>query len=317
MGTSQYTLSDVQFYAREVLRRALQLTYKLHSLRFRLAKEVLGRLQTYTSSPTVVEVNGYQTYIWLPTQHAREYRVWPYSLTAKPGGWLETRPYAPASPPMLVSWPRVFGGLKASFSVNTAVLQSIKDLLSMLTQASIQAESVYPEDYSGVAQYGAYMGWYRMAGDGIYVKYFDRAQDRWVEGRIATSETSGCDAKERLRTLLNQVLSGLQINCDGRYVAYPYEAAVCSDLDQAVTYIRQLLDKTVFCPYIFPDSILFVTGPLEGLTYTYQVGQVAIFYDGKIATVVNVSSVEATVNTAIANCAAKLKAQACGALAGP
>lgn len=311
MSTPQYTLDDVKWWAKEVTRRAAQLIYKIHTLRFRLAKEVLNRLQNYNSRPAVIEVNGYQTYLWVPRGLEREYRVWPYTLTSRPGGWLETRPYAPPGPPVPVSWADIFSKLRANFSINTAVLESIRDLLSMVTQASIEQAASYPEDYSGTVQYGEYRGWYRLAGDGIYVRYFDAGHDRWVEGRIATSESSGCEAKTELKTILSQITSGIQVDCSGTIVSYPYEAPLCSDLDQLVTYVRQLLDKTVFCPFIYPSSILFVDGPLAGLSYTYQATNVAIFYDGRIATLVDIGSLKSMFNTAVQNCANKMKTSAC------
>lgn len=309
--TTQYTLGDIKWRANEVTKRAIQLIYKIHTFRFRLAKEVLKRLQSYNSAKTVIEVNGYQTYLWLPQGFEREYRIWPYTLTSKPGGWLETRPYAPQEPPVPINWSDAFSKLKARFRIKTVVLESIRDLLSMLTQATIEHEQFYPENFSGTVQFGEFMGWYRLAGDGIYVRYFDPGEDRWVEGRIATSESSGCEAKTELKAILSEIGSGIRVNCNGTTVRYPYEAPVCSDLDQLVTYLRQLLDKTVFCPYIYPSSVLFIDGPLAGLSYTYQAADLAIFYDGRVATLVDITSLKSLINTAVQNCAIKLKTSAC------
>mgnify|MGYP001770658240 CR=1 FL=1 len=307
-----YTAADVEWFVKDLTRRANDIIYRINRIRFKYGARLVKRLQTaFSSVPSVIEVNGYQTYVWVPAYRRKEYRVWPYSLTAKSGSWLDSRPYAPASPPVPVNWAVIYSKLAANFSINTAVLHAIRDALTLVTQASITASYQTPEDWVGRVQYGAYIGWYKLSGDGIVVGYYDPSVDRWVEGRIATSESSGCDAKERLRTAMESVLKGLTIKCDGTTVVFPYEAPLCSDLDQIVTYIRQVIDKQVYCPFVFPDSILFIDGPLIGLSYTYQTGRLVILYDGKTATLLNVDDLLKTLETAVNNCVEKLKGYAC------
>lgn len=307
-----YITGDVERLVKDLTRRANDIIYRINRIRFKYGARLVKRLQdAFSSAPSVIEVNGYQTYMWVPADRRKEYRVWPYSLTAKSGSWLDSRPYAPESPPVPVNWAEIYSKLAANFSINTAVLQAVHGALTLVTQASITATYQTPEDWAGRVQYGAYMGWYKLSGNGIVVGYYDLSVDRWVEGRIATSEASGCDAKERLRSAMESVLKGLTITCGSTTVEFPYEAPLCSDLDQIVTYIRQVLDKQAYCPFVFPDSILFVDGPLMGLSYTYQTGSLVILYDGKTATLLNVDSLLSALNTAVKNCAEKLKDYAC------
>jgi hypothetical protein len=255
----------------------------------------------------------------VPQGKEKEYRLWPYTLTSKSGGWLDTRPYAPAGPPMSVSWSDVYRKLSPSFSVKTAVLQSIKDLLGMLTQAEILAQFEDPTDWQGRVMYGDYLGWYRVDSRGIAVRYFDAALDRWSEGYVATSEVSGCDAKARLSQALSYVASGIEVKCtDTVSVKTNYEAPLCSDLDQLVTYIRQLLERQAYCIYVYPERIFFFDGPLQGLAWTYVTPVSVVFYaPGQGAILINVDSLLSDLYKAIDNCAVKIKPTVCAQLGTP
>jgi hypothetical protein len=287
--------------------------YRAQRIRYRLARSLLSRLQSRTSKPTVVEINGYQTYIWVPQGKEREYRLWPYTLTSKSGGWLDTRPYAPASPPIAVNWDDVYRKLTPSFSVKTAVLQSIRDLLGMLTQAEITAQFAEPTDWQGRVMFGDYLGWYRVDSRGIAVRYFDAALDRWSEGYVARSEVSGCDAKDRLSKALSDVAAGIEVKCSGAAaVRTNYEAPLCSDLDQLVTYIRQLMERQAYCVYVYPERIFFFDGPLQGLSWTYTTPASVVFYaPGRGAILVDVDRLLSDLQTAVSNCAYKMRPVAC------
>ncbi len=305
--------ADPKWLIQNFFRDLTHTVYRAQRVRYKLARSLLSRLQARTSRPAVVEINGYQTYIWVPKGKEKEYRLWPYTLTSKSGSWLDTRPYAPAGPPMSVNWGDVYRKLSPSFSVKTAVLNSIRDLLGMLTQAEILAKFEEPTDWQGRVMYGDYLGWYRVDSKGIAVRYFDVALDRWTQGYIASSEVSGCDAKDRLSQAMSYVVSGIEVKCtDTMAVKTNYEAPLCSDLDQMVTYIRQLLERQAYCIFDYPERVFFFDGPLEGLSWTYLTPvSVAFYAPGHGAILINVDSLLSDLYKAIDNCAVKMRPTVC------
>ncbi len=304
---------DPKWLVQNFYRDLTHTIYRAHRIRYRLAKSLLSRLQSRPSAPAVIEVNGYQTYIWVPQGKEKEYRLWPYTLTSKSGSWLDGRPYAPASPPISINWGDVYRKLSPSFSVKTAVLQSIRGLLGMLTQAEIVAKFEDPTDWQGRVMYGDYLGWYRIDSRGIEIKYFDASLDRWAQGYVAASETSGCGAKERLSQALSNIASGIEIRCNEETaVRANYEAPLCSDLDQLVTYIRQLMERQAYCIYVYPDRIFFFDGPLQGLAWTYTTPVSTIFYaPGHGAILLDVDRLLSDLQNAVNNCAYKMMSAVC------
>lgn len=304
-------MSSPSSLAAAVAREALKLLADIHSLRYKYAKAMLSKLTSAASTePWVVEVSGYQTYIWLPGKK-QEFRVLPYSLTAKVQSWLTTRPYAPQEPPIVVNWNEVFEKLKANFRLKTVVFESIKELLDMLTAAEIETEEIEFEEWAGRVQFGEFSGVYKIDADGIKIAYLETVTGKVEKVTIATSETSGCTAKQILINLLKDTTSGIDVKCQTGLKKVNYMNWVCSDLDQLVTYIRQLLDKQVYCITYKAKHILFLDGPLAGLTWNMDAQPEFIFYDGSKATVVDLESLVQQVRTAKSLCANSMSKYVC------
>lgn len=294
-----------------VAKEALKLLVDIQSLRYKYAKAMLSKLTSAASTePWVVEVSGHQTYIWLPGRK-QEFRVLPYSLTAKVQSWLTTRPYAPQEPPIVVDWNKVFEKLKARFRLKTVVFDSIKELLNMLTAAEIETEEIGFEEWVGRVQFGVFSGVYKIDANGIKISYRETITGEIQEVTIATSETNGCSAKRTLNNLLKDIISGIDVKCQDGVKKVNYMNWVCSDLDQLVTYIRQLMDKQAYCITYQANNVLFIDGPLAGLTWNKDVKPEFIFYDGTKAIVVDLEELVKQVNTAKSLCATSMSKYVC------
>ena len=76
---------------RYVIKRITTAYLKKQLIRFKIAKALLGHLANLSHDKVVAEVQGYQSYIWVPQGRGREYRVWAPTLTNPPEGWLRER----------------------------------------------------------------------------------------------------------------------------------------------------------------------------------------------------------------------------------
>lgn len=295
----------------EIIRKATELTYRIQLIRYKFAKAVLEKIRNeFKSNPWVVEVNGYQTYIWTPFSQ-REYRIWPYSLTAKSGSLLDNQEYAPKDPPINVNWDSIFQSLTGKFVLNTAVFESMKGLFDMITQAKIEKTEIYPEEWDGRVQFGEFSGYYKVSEEGIKIAYFEHAADAMVEQVIATSETDKCEAKKKLYELLKEALSGVNVVCGGESLTMSYSGSVCADLDQLVTFLRQLYDKKAYCISFKARRIIFLDGPLQNLEWTEATDYDYVFYDGQKVIVIDIEQISELLKKVKENCAKAMEKVAC------
>lgn len=294
-----------------IIRKATELVYRIQLIRYKFARAVLEKIRKeYKSNPWIVEVSGYQTYIWTPFEK-KEFRIRPYSLTSKSESLLDKQEYAPERPPINVDWELVFKSLTAKFTLNTAVFESIKGLFDMITQAKIEKGEIYPEEWDGRVQFGEFSGYYKVSEEGIRIAYFEPVTDSMMELVVATSEAEKCEAKKKLYELLKEALSGVKVVCGGEEVTMSYSGPVCSDLDQLVTFLRQLYDKKAYCISYKAKRIVFLDGPLQNLGWTAATQFDYILYDGQKAIVVDVEQLSEWLKKAKENCANAMEKTAC------
>ncbi len=303
------------YTSKDALKDILRTVYKIQTVRYALASEVLKKLKQKASEPSVVEVNGYQTYIWLPPDKKKEYRVWPPTLTGYPEGWLAEKQYVPYDRIIPVDWDGLFNKLKPRFSVKLAVLDSIRNMLNMLTAAEIVMDYANPSEWSGRAIFNDMPAWYRIDSNGLTVTYYDETVGRWVTETLAyPGDNQACRVKWWVNELLKVISQGVYVQCpDGTSKVVGYEAPLCSDLDQTVTFLRSLSEKHGFCVVYRPKALYFVDGPLEGITWTEQYTPPLLFYSPASGpTQLDVNQFYERLENAINTCAEKLKGVYCG-----
>jgi hypothetical protein len=297
-----------------VFQEILKTVYRAQAVRYKLAKAVMDRLKSVKSAPSVFEVNGYQTYVWVPAGLNREYRVWPPTLTGLPEGWIKTRDYAPKVPIIQVDWNSVFSRLSPRFSIKLAVLDSIKDMLNMLTAAEIVTEAVNPSEWGGRCNFNGAPAWYRIEADRIVVTYYDETLGQWTSETVAYSgEIEACGIKKWISMTLDSVSQGIYVICpDGTSMTVSYEAPLCSDLDQMVSYLRQLAEKNSYCIVYRPKSLYFIDGPLAGVSWSEESTPQWLFYSpGSGVVTVDRDTLASRIQKALDLCAQKLKQYYC------
>jgi hypothetical protein len=299
---------------KDVFKEIVKATYKAHAARYRLAQALMERLKGMSSDASVFEVSGYQTYVWVPKDFKKEYRVWPYSLTSLPTGWLKDRPYAVKTPPIEVDWKTVYEQLAPKFSIKLAVMDSIKDLLNMLTAAEITTEGINPSEWSGRAIFNGMPAWYRIESDRIVITYYDETLETWTTETIAYSgEIDQCGIKNWIQMTLDSIIRGILIICpDGKQFVASYEAPLCSDLDQMVAYLRQLAEKHSYCVVFRPKSLSFIDGPLAGVSWSEESIKPWLFFSPGLGAVMTCrEEIAGKIEYALATCEDKLEALYC------
>lgn len=294
-----------------IVQKATKLIYRIQLIRYKFAKAVLEKIgNEFKSNPWVVEVNGYQTYIWTPFKK-KELRIWPYSLTAKSGSLLDTQEYAPKDPPITVDWNSVFQSLAAKFVLKTAVFESIRGLFDMMNQAEITRQEINPEEWDGRVQFGEFSGYYKVSEEGIKIAYYEHVTGSITEQVIATSETDKCDAKKKLYELLREAVSGVKVLCGSESLTMSYSGNLCADLDQLTTFLRQLYDKKAYCITYKAKRIIFLSGPLQNLGWTEATQYDYVLHDGQKAIVIDVEQISEWLMKAKENCAKAIEKIAC------
>ena len=109
----------------QVFQEIVKTVYKAQAVRYKLAKSVFNALKQLKSAPSIFEVNGYQTYVWVPAGANKEYRVWPPTLTGPSGGWISTKGYLSRTSIIPVNWGDVFTKLSPKFTIKLSVLSLI------------------------------------------------------------------------------------------------------------------------------------------------------------------------------------------------
>jgi hypothetical protein len=298
----------------DVLKEIVKTVYRAQAVRYKLAGALMNRLKQMPSEPSVFEVNGYQTYVWVPKGRAKEYRVWPPSLTAPPEGWLKTRDYAPKDPIIPVNWNAVYSQLAPKFSIKLAVLDSIRDLLNMLTAAEIVTEAANPSEWGGRCSFNGMPAWYRLEADRMVIMYYDETLQKWVSETVAYSgEIEACGIKKWINMALDSISQGIYVTCpDGTSMTVSYEAPLCSDLDQMVSYLRQLAEKQSYCVVYRPKSLYFIDGPLAGVSWSEESTPPWLFYSPSSGVVMTDSqTLGDKIQRAVDLCSQKLKRYYC------
>jgi hypothetical protein len=286
---------------RSILLDAMNVHKEMQKIRFRLARAMMQRLAQMRSRPSVIEVNGYQTYVWVPEHEAKEYRVEPVTLTGGVTGWLATRNYAPGRI-IDVDWGDVYASLRPTFTYSSRILDSVRSLLSIFTDIALEQYQIAPEAFDGAVNINEHSGWYRIDVEGIKVMYISQYVEE--DGRVRANvvedyiTTTSCGFRAVLKGLLYQATNHIRVVCpNGSEIITSYFASECGALDQMVTYVRQLLDKQIHCPRLALRNVAFVSGPLMGLTWPEDPTNKIIAWDGQASQVVDVSEVaEAFVN---------------------
>jgi hypothetical protein len=299
----------------QVFQEIVKTVYKAQAIRYKLAKSIFNALKQIKSAPTIFEVNGYQTYVWVPAGLNREYRVWPPTLTGLPEGWIAKRDYSPKMPIIPVKWDDVFTKLSPRFSIKLSVLDSIKDLLNMLTAAEIVTEAANPSEWGGRCNFNGMPAWYRMEADRIVITYYDETLGQWTSESIAYSgEIPQCGIKNWINMTLDSISKGVYVICpNGTDMKLSYEAPLCSDLDQMVSYLRQLAEKNSYCVVYRPKSLYFIDGPLAGVSWSEENTPQWLFYSpGTGVIMVDKEALANRIQNAIDLCAQKLASIYCG-----
>ena len=291
-----------------VIKRITLAYLKKQLIRFKIARSLLGRMSRLGHDKVVAEVQGYQSYIWVPAGRGREYRVWAPTLTAPPEGWLRDKGIITRAP-VPVSWHDVFTALLPVFTYQSIIVESVRSMLGMLTDIRLEEDYLAVEKYDGSANYGDYHAWYYVSSDGIKIDYAAPTADGAQLVRVSYTTTT-CPVRSELKAMLDQVSKGIEVTCgDKKYVAQ-YSAADCPALDQIVTLIRQILDQQIHCPADFPARLSFLTGPLRGFTGLVSPDQF-ITWDGSRVAVYELTAIRETFDNALTTCAEVMTREVC------
>jgi hypothetical protein len=298
----------------DIIRRIVRAYLKHQLVRFKIAKAVMGRVASLAHDKIVAEVQGYQSYIWVPQGRGREYRVWAPSLTAPPEGWLRDTGIVTA-PPMAVDWHDVYRSLLPVFTYQSIIVESVRNMLGILTDIRLEEDYLALEKYDGSANYGDYNAWYYVTSDGIKIDYAAPTPDGPQIVRVSYTTTT-CPVRNRLKNMLDRVSRGIMVYCEGRSFLVQYSAVDCPALDQLVTLLRQILDQQIHCPTDFPARIAFLTGPLRGFVGLVSPDQF-ITWDGSRVSVYELSAIEESFNRAVETCAEVMTREVCARYGPP
>jgi hypothetical protein len=291
-----------------IIKRIVKAYLKHQLVRFKIAKALLRKLAAAAHDKILVEVQGYQSYIWVPAGKGREYRVWAPTLTAPPEGWLKEAGIV-TTPPMSINWHEVFRSLLPVFTYQSIIVESVKSMLGLLTDVRLEEDYLAVEKYDGTASYGDYPAWYYVTSSGIRIDYAAPTPDgpQIVSVKYTTTE---CPVRSKLKDMLEKASRGIMVHCNGKSFLVQYSAVDCPALDQIVTLIRQILDQQIHCPVDFPARISFLTGPLRGFVGLVNPNQF-IAWDGSRVSVYELSAIEDAFNKAVETCAEVMTREVC------
>jgi hypothetical protein len=295
---------DLQF----VVKRLTTLYIKKNLIRFKIARAVLNRLSQLGHDKVVAEVQGYQSYIWTPAGRGREYRVWAPTLTTGPEGWLRERGMV-AAPPVAINWTDVFRELLPVFTYQSIIVESVRNMLGVLTDIRLEEDYLAVERYDGSANYGDHQAWYYVASDGIKIDYAAPTAGGPEVVRVSYTTTT-CPVRAQLKAMLNAVSRGVTVDCGGRTFVVQYSGADCPALDQIVTLLRQILDQQIHCPTDFPARITFLTGPLRGFAGLVSPDQF-VAWDGSRAAVYELTEIQRAFDQAVSSCVEVMTREVC------
>jgi hypothetical protein len=293
---------------KQVIRRITAAYVKQNLIRFKIGQALLRYLARLGHDKVVAEVQGYQSYIWVPAGKGREYRVWAPSLTYGPEGFLRERGIV-AGPPVSIDWRGVFRDLLPVFTYQSIIVESVRSMLGLLTDVRLEEDYLAVERYDGSANYGDYHAWYYVSSDGIKIDYAAPTSEGPEVVRVNYT-TTACPVRSELKSMLDRVSRGITVECGGQTYLVQYSAADCPALDQIVTLLRQILDQQIHCPVDFPARISFLTGPLRGFLGLVNPDQF-ITWDGSRAAVYELTSIREAFNNALSTCAEVMAREVC------
>jgi len=302
---------DISF----AVKRALEVQRDLQLIRYKIGRKLAQKLAQLESSPIVVDINSYPAYVWVPKDKAREYRLWPPTLTSLQGGWLDEKGMV-SMPPMIVSWNEVFDKLTPAFRYKSIILQSIRGMLSVFTNIELETNFIESEGYDGTVNYGDFKGWYKITHEGIKIDYVmpvtDENGNTYDYTVTVQLTTTSCSVRQEIKDMLYTISDGFIIQCpDGSVKKVQYSATDCPALDQLVTLLRQILDQQIHCPTDFPSRIVFLDGPLAGLNWSAMDKENFITWDGERANTYDLTSIESMFKTAMDTCRASMTKLTC------
>jgi hypothetical protein len=291
-----------------IIRRIVGAYLKYQLIRYKIARAIINKLATVAHDKITAEVQGYQSYIWVPRGRGREYRVWAPTLTSGPEGWLKETGIV-AAPPMSINWVDVYRSILPVFTYQSIIVESVRSMLGILTDIRLEEDYLAVERYDGTANYGDYHAWYYITSDGVKIDYAAPTSDgpQLVSVQYTTTQ---CPVRAKLKELLDKASRGIMVHCDGQTFLVQYSAVDCPALDQIITLIRQILDQQIHCPADFPNRISFLTGPLRGFMGLVSPEQF-ITWDGSRVAVYELSAILDAFNTAVSTCSEVMAREAC------
>jgi hypothetical protein len=291
-----------------IIKRLTTVYLKKQLIRFKVGRALLNYLGQLSHDKVLAEVQGYQSYIWVPAGRGREYRVWAPTLTAPPEGWLRDRGII-TSAPVPINWHDVFSALLPVFTYQSILVESVRSMLGILTDIRLEEDYLAVERYDGTANYGDYHAWYYVSSDGIKIDYVTPTAVGPELVRVSYTTTS-CPVRSELKSMLDRVSRGITVDCGGQTYVVQYSAADCPALDQIITLIRQILDQQIHCPTDFPARISFLTGPLQGFIGLVNPDQF-ITWDGSRAAVYELTAIREAFDNALTTCAEVMTRETC------
>lgn len=304
--------------AYHVLRKAIELEYRLNSLRYKFGLKILRKLLEKKSKLLEVDVAGYPVFIWNDKIEGDIFVEAP-SLTGQVEGYMAHPKWGIKGRSIIpLNWEAVWYDMKPEFIYNKDVMDSIRELLGFAVNLSFN-EDVNITEYAGTIQYGPYHGFYRITAEGIVIEWIDPGLNKILTDTVAVPDGGGCNVRNVLNSLIMDS-SKIRYKCADSPKAPEYETdyspGLCGSLDQVITYIRQFLDKTLFCVKGSPRELLFIDGPLEGLMITGVRDGDIIWYSDSGSGIININTIREMYSQAMIKCAEMMKMRICPYLPG-
>ncbi|MEM4964183.1 MAG: hypothetical protein QXT13_08555 [Pyrobaculum sp.] len=304
--------------AYNVLKKAIEIEYKINTIRYKFARKVLEKLRQRKSKLLSVNISDYPAFVWNDLVEADIFLT-PPSLSGHVEGWLAQPKFNIIGKKIIdVNWDELWTSLKPEFIYYRDVLDSIRNLMSYIINMSFKEDDEITA-YAGIALYGNYYGFYKIAQEGIVVEYYDTILNKTLREVVAILDGQGCNVRNVLNSLIMDS-SKIRYKCVNDPNAPEYETdyapGMCGSLDQVITYIRQFLDKTLFCIVGSPRELLFVDGPLEGFVITGIRDGDVIWYSESGSGIININTIREMYSHAKTACTEMMKMRICPYLPG-
>ncbi|MEM4959863.1 MAG: hypothetical protein QXX12_08355, partial [Nanopusillaceae archaeon] len=229
--------SDRYEKAYRVIRKAIELEYKINSIRYKFGAKILRKLLEKKGKLLEVDVAGYPVFIWNNRIEGDIFVEAP-SLTGQVSGYMAHPKWGLKGRSIIpLNWTAVWNELKPEFIYYRDVMDSIRDLLGFAINLSF-TENVDVTEYAGTIQYGPYHGFYRITSGGITIEWIDPSLNKVLTDTVATTDGQGCNVRNFLNALIMD--SGkIRYKCvnDPEAPEYTtdYSPGLCGSLDQTIT----------------------------------------------------------------------------------